>query len=102
MRFLCLKETLTLENLEKGKLPSIHPVTNYIISNKKKLHTLSSVGASPKVTNYFVDFFHLHAMKCHYCSNEEQQKIEIVIDAAMDYRSFKEASAPFPFPKHFY
>lgn len=45
------------------------------IIKKKTSHTLSPVGASPKVTNDFVDFFHLHAMKCHYCSKEEEQKL---------------------------
>lgn len=58
--------------------------------NYKKLHALSSVGASPKVTNYFVDFFHLHAMKCHYCSKEQNQKVQIVIGAAMDCYGLQE------------
>lgn len=34
------------------------------------LITLSTIGTSPKVTNNFVDFFHFHTVKFHYCSGK--------------------------------
>lgn len=38
------------------------------------MDTLSSIGAPPKVTDYFVDFFHFHAVKCHDCSKEDKKR----------------------------
>lgn len=35
------------------------------------LITLSAIGTSPKVTNDFIDFFHFHTVKFHYCSGEK-------------------------------
>ena len=33
--------------------------------------TLSTIGASPKVTDDFIDFFHFHTVKFHDCSRKK-------------------------------
>lgn len=33
--------------------------------------TLSTIGASPEVTDDFIDFFHFHTVEFHYCSRKK-------------------------------
>lgn len=40
--------------------------------------TLSTIGASPEVTDDFIDFFHFHAVEFHYCSREKKPVVLLI------------------------